>query len=514
MKQLLRTSFALVFSASLLLNSAFAAFDDSIGHEWENSINYLQEQGIVNGDDQGLYNPDELINRAAFTKIIIEAVYGEVGDEYDYQCFNDVPAGEWYTPYICFAAEMEIVNGYTDGSGNFGPTDNITQPAALKVIFNTLNEDIYEIDDSWYYTYLEHAEIIGTLYFDVDDAPESHEITRAEAAYFMAWMISSDWLDQIDYDEFYTYYEYDTAWYDDYEWDDWDYDDDFTFGMTEDECYEDEVYDAELELCYLAYDDDDDWNWDEDNFDWDDWDYDEHEDTDHSHGDDESFAYEIDGDEITLVSNESSTYTEEDYELLWDYFAKVIPEDYRDDITRLEFFSDGWGGTLAAVSQRSDNYEEWILYIDPADSIIDDEIEPDEFPLTVVHEFSHVMSLGADQIPPSYWVTEEDYEEEAAACDTLFFYEGCINEDGYLYEFHQEYWNGQTVEAEGDYWSNPDAYVTAYASTNSTEDFAESFTYFVFQDKPKGSTLAEEKMLFFYQYDELVALRQLIRQRL
>jgi hypothetical protein len=56
-------------------------------------------------------------------------------------------------------------------------------------------------------------------------------------------------------------------------------------------------------------------------------------------------------------------------------------------------------------------------------------------------------------------------------------------------------------------------FVSVYASSNPGEDIAESFTYFVLNTKPTGSTIREQKMLFFYQYPELIKLRNLIRSR-
>ncbi|MBK9051223.1 MAG: hypothetical protein IPL78_09985 [Chloroflexi bacterium] len=48
--------------------------------------------------------------------------------------------------------------------------------------------------------------------------------------------------------------------------------------------------------------------------------------------------------------------------------------------------------------------------------------------------------------------------------------------------------------------------MTDYAATNPAEDIAETFMAFVLEPKPNGDTIAEEKVLFFYQYPELVAI--------
>lgn len=487
--------FLMVFSGP----PALAAFSDTAGYEWENSINYLQENGIVSGNPDGSFTPYDRINRAAFTKIIIEASYGTPGPEYDRSCFDDVKKGDWYAPYICFAAEEGIVSGY-GGTRNFGPGDNITQPAALKVIFNTLNQDVWNSGGEWYDMWLDHAEWIGMYYFE-PNAAAAYEITRGEAAYFMTWMLTDEWIDQIDADSFYgsdDYWTYDEDWWDDY---DYEFDEDFTFGMTEEDCYEDEVYDPELELCYVEWGEED-YDWD---YDLDEWDYEGAEDPEEV-SETTLAVYSVDGDVIELISSHSSDFDESEHQLMWDYFAQLIPAEYRESITRFEVFTDGQYNMLGAVQTNMDNALEWTLFLDLEDSVIDGELEPYELPLTIVHEYAHVLSLSDDQIPIDSW--------DDPSCNTLMLYEGCLEDDAYLFAFYEEFWEGVDPESSATYWGSEDEFVTEYAATNVVEDFAESFTYFVFEDRPRGSSIADEKMEFFYQFDELVALRQLIRQRL
>ena len=57
------------------------------------------------------------------------------------------------------------------------------------------------------------------------------------------------------------------------------------------------------------------------------------------------------------------------------------------------------------------------------------------------------------------------------------------------------------------YYKYQDQFLTDYAATHPAEDIAESFSFFVFSEMPAGDTIAEQKILFFYNYPELVALR-------
>lgn len=54
--------------------------------------------------------------------------------------------------------------------------------------------------------------------------------------------------------------------------------------------------------------------------------------------------------------------------------------------------------------------------------------------------------------------------------------------------------------------------MTRYAATNPFEDIAESFTDFILLKKPADASRVEsQKILFFYDYPELVELRDRIR---
>ena len=108
--------------------------------------------------------------------------------------------------------------------------------------------------------------------------------------------------------------------------------------------------------------------------------------------------------------------------------------------------------------------------------------------------------------------------------------EGCSRDNSYLNQFVNEFWPDdlynewdeiQYEEDDDTYYDMLDAFyvkyqnqfVTDYAATNPEEDIAESWTYFVLQPKPDGNTIAEQKVLFFYDFPELVELRNEIASR-
>jgi len=109
--------------------------------------------------------------------------------------------------------------------------------------------------------------------------------------------------------------------------------------------------------------------------------------------------------------------------------------------------------------------------------------------------------------------------------------DGCAKNNSYINLFYQKFWIDiisewdeiQYVEDEDEFFEQSylfyenyqDRFVTLYASTSVDEDIAESWTAFVLNDKPEGDiTIAEQKMLFFYDYQELTDLRVHIRNML
>jgi len=90
---------------------------------YHEGIDYAIEKGLMNGVSDTRFNPDGTTTRAMIVTILYRlegepAVTGSAN-------FTDVPAGEWYTNAVNWAAANKIVNGF--GDGTFGPTTPITR---------------------------------------------------------------------------------------------------------------------------------------------------------------------------------------------------------------------------------------------------------------------------------------------------------------------------------------------------------------------------------------------------
>jgi hypothetical protein len=69
-------------------------------------------------------------------------------------------------------------------------------------------------------------------------------------------------------------------------------------------------------------------------------------------------------------------------------------------------------------------------------------------------------------------------------------------------------------EFERVYEEHASDFVSDYASSNIVEDMAESFAQFVVGEKKTGTTIADQKVNFFYGFEELTKLRTTIRENL
>jgi hypothetical protein len=131
-------------------------YSDTRDHDYWQAINYLNQHGIASGYDDDTFRPNQLINRAEFTKIIIESRFSDE-QIFGANCFSDV-ANEWFAKYVCTAKREGIIDGYSDGT--FRPSANINFVEAAKIIAPTTWTTNLP-DQLWYYP---HVKILSDNY--------------------------------------------------------------------------------------------------------------------------------------------------------------------------------------------------------------------------------------------------------------------------------------------------------------------------------------------------------------
>ncbi len=180
--------FVAILMTVLIIPTSFAYSDVSDN----TAIDYITDAGIVQGYEDGTFRPDNPINRAEFTKILIEAKTGENPTSFADACFNDFYAAQWFASYVCYAKSEGIISGYPDGS--FGPANNINMAEASKILVNVFEiPRVQPVGADWYSEYTET--LLAQKYIPDSIEYADHEITRQEMAE-MIWRIMEKKHDQ------------------------------------------------------------------------------------------------------------------------------------------------------------------------------------------------------------------------------------------------------------------------------------------------------------------------------
>ncbi len=117
---------------------AFAVANDVKGTKFESSAKKLGELNIMVGDaGTGDFRPNDDIKRSEFAKIAVVMLgLGNAASSTIASNFTDIPAGHWATGFINVAASQGIIIG--DPEGTFRPDDKINYAEALTVLVRVL----------------------------------------------------------------------------------------------------------------------------------------------------------------------------------------------------------------------------------------------------------------------------------------------------------------------------------------------------------------------------------------
>ncbi len=181
-KRFLFRSTALLVGVSLSFGLVVqASFSDVEGTEYQESIELLQEQGVLQGYEDGTFRPTASINRAELIKIVF-AVLDEDADEGAGGCFPDVQ-NEWFAPYICKAKDLGIVQGYPDGF--YHPEREVNMVESFKIVVEAfgLPHEEAEEGEEWYEPYVDfvHENNIFSKYAYFPNVPAQ----RGEMAFLV-----------------------------------------------------------------------------------------------------------------------------------------------------------------------------------------------------------------------------------------------------------------------------------------------------------------------------------------
>lgn len=175
------------------------------------------------------------------------------------------------------------------------------------------------------------------------------------------------------------------------------------------------------------------------------------------------------------------------------------------DLKAIRLFAGIESDTVAAFvgpfGQMS--LDEFVIAVDVASAAAD----RDQLRLTMAHELSHVLTLNPAQFDASI---------SPPSCETHHNGWVCYEPDSHLNSWIQEFWTDDELESlprsgaideEGgiDRCTLDRSFLGSYAASHPEEDFAESFSAFVFG--VEVSAAVAPRIEFFGRYPEFVALR-------
>lgn len=132
----LKKVLALVIALTMVLTTvAFASYPDvDADANYASAVELLSALEILQGDENGNFNPDNTITRAEYAAVVCRALGMEnaANSAKGATIFTDVAADHWATGYINLASQQGIVNG--KGNGIFDPEGNVTYAEAVKML--------------------------------------------------------------------------------------------------------------------------------------------------------------------------------------------------------------------------------------------------------------------------------------------------------------------------------------------------------------------------------------------
>lgn len=112
-------------------------FSDVQGHWAEESIQRAVHLGMINGYPDGRFQPDASINRIEYTAMLVRALNLE-GDGVELQFSDHIPA--WSEQELSLALEHELITGYLDGT--FRPNQSIDRAEMTAMMMRAMDIEV------------------------------------------------------------------------------------------------------------------------------------------------------------------------------------------------------------------------------------------------------------------------------------------------------------------------------------------------------------------------------------
>ena len=142
---------ALLLAAAMITGPAVTpALAASSGHPFQDvpadapyaaAVQYVYEQGIMSGVEEGRFEPGTTLTRAMLAQTLY-AMEGkpQVSGGED---FSDVEEGDWYAAAVAWAAENGLVSGV--GGDRFAPNDALTREQMALILYRYAQHKSYDV---------------------------------------------------------------------------------------------------------------------------------------------------------------------------------------------------------------------------------------------------------------------------------------------------------------------------------------------------------------------------------
>ena len=154
MKKFLSLVLALAMAMSLVVvNTSAKEFTDDEDITYDEAVAVISEIGVVDGYNDGSFNPQGGLTRGAAAKIICNLILGPTTAaelHADTAPYSDVSINNEFAGYIAYCAKEGIISGYADGA--FRPANPLTGYAFMKMLLGALGYDAnYEqyVGNNW-----------------------------------------------------------------------------------------------------------------------------------------------------------------------------------------------------------------------------------------------------------------------------------------------------------------------------------------------------------------------------
>lgn len=179
-------NFKKIVALTIVMNMVFiqAAFgletpSDVLGKSYETAVSSLFDKGIITGDENGFFNPEQTLTRAQACIIVVKSmkppiseVAGTATQEAFKSGFPDMSGYGWAEGYISYAVKKGVTKGYPNGT--FKPGSKVTSNELVTMILRGAGYFDDSLEGEWPINYVNLADTLN-LYTDLpgkDEMPQ------------------------------------------------------------------------------------------------------------------------------------------------------------------------------------------------------------------------------------------------------------------------------------------------------------------------------------------------------